>query len=350
MTLQEQPEGQARALREALLYLRQPDGTVVCQLCAHRCVIRPGRRGICWVRENRGGTLVTLVADRVVGVNVDPIEKKAFFHFLPGSLAYSFSTVGCNFHCLFCQNWEISQWPREHSGPVPGTPATPRKIVSEALATGCAAIACTYTEPTIFFELALETSRLAAAAGLKNVFVTNGYMTREALDLIAPVLHAANVDLKSFADRYYRKTCGATLAPVLELIPLLRERGVWVEVTTLVVPGRNDSDAELRALAGWLAAVDRDLPWHVSAFYPTYKMLDVPPTPVATLLRAARIGQEAGLRFIYIGNVPGGRWEDTDCPQCGGLLVRRRGFTVLDHHIEDGRCPGCHTAMPGVWT
>jgi pyruvate formate lyase activating enzyme len=350
MTLQDKSGGHAKVLREALLYLRQPDGTVVCQLCAHRCVIRPGRRGICWVRENHGGTLVTLVADRVVGVHVDPIEKKPFFHFLPGSLAYSLSTVGCNFHCLFCQNWEISQWPRAHAGPVPGAPTTPRKIVSEALATGCAAIAYTYTEPTIFFELALETSRLAAAAGLKNVFITNGYMTREALDLIAPVLHAANVDLKSFADRYYRKACGATLAPVLEMIPLLRKRGVWVEVTTLLVPGHNDSDAELRGLAGWLAAIDRGIPWHVSAFYPTYEMRDVPPTPLATLLRAARIGQEAGLRFVYIGNAPGGRWEDTECPECGRLLIRRRGFTVLEDRIEDGRCPGCHMVVSGVWT
>jgi len=335
--------------RDAILYVRQPDGTVICQLCAHRCVIRPSRRGICWVRENQNGKLVTLVADRVVSVSIDPIEKKPFFHFLPGSLAYSLSTVGCNFRCPFCQNWEIAQWPREHTGPVPGTPTTPQKIVGAARATGCAAIAYTYTEPTIFFELALETSRLAAAAGLKNVFVTNGYMTSEALDLIAPVLHAANIDLKSFTDRYYRRVCGATLAPVLDMIRRLHERGVWVEITTLVVPGRNDSDTELRALASWLAALDRDIPWHVSAFYPTYKMVDVPPTPMPTLLRAARIGQEAGLRFIYIGNVSGGEWQDTICPACGGRLARRRGFTVLDCCIEDDRCSGCRTRVPGVW-
>lgn len=335
---------------EALLYGKQPDGSVVCHLCAHRCVIRPGRRGICWVRENRGGTLVTLVSDRVIGANLDPIEKKPFFHFLPGSLAYSISTVGCNFHCLFCQNWEISQWPREHSGPAPGTPTTPQDIVAAALATGCRSIAYTYTEPTIFFELALDTCRLAADAGLKNVFVTNGYMTPEALDMIAPVLHAANVDLKGFSEQYYRKVCGATLAPVLEMIQRMRERNIWVEVTTLLVPGRNDADEELRALARWLVSVDRDIPWHVSAFYPTYKMLDVPPTPVQTLFRAAAIGKEAGLRFIYVGNAPGEQWEDTICPACGRRLVHRRGFTVLERSLADGHCPGCRLSIAGVWT
>lgn len=336
-------------VREAMLYTREAEGTVICQLCAHRCVIRPGRRGICGVRENRQGTLMTLVADRVVALDIEPIEKKPFFHFLPGSLAYSVATVGCNFHCLFCQNWEISQWPHDHSGPALGTPAAPRDIVRDALASHCAAIAYTYTEPTVFFELALETSRIAAAAGLKNIFVTNGYMTAEALDLIAPVLHAANVDLKSFSDRYYRKICGATLTPVLETIRRMRERSIWVEVTTLVVPERNDSDAELQALARWLASLDRDIPWHVSAFYPAYKMLDVPPTPMPTLLRAARIGHEAGLRFIYIGNVPGDEWADTMCPHCGRRLVRRRGFTILNQSIEDGCCAACHASIPGVW-
>ena len=338
-----------QAVPEALLYLKQADGTVVCQLCAHRCVIRPGRRGICWVRENQAGTLVTLVNDRVIGANIDPIEKKPFFHFLPGSLAYSISTVGCNFHCLFCQNWEISQWPREHSGRPPGTPTTPAEIVTAARTTGCRSIAYTYTEPTIFFELALNTCRLAADAGLKNVFVTNGYMTPEALDLIAPVLHAANVDLKAFSDQYYRKVCGATLGPVLDMIQRMRGHNIWVEVTTLIVPGRNDADQELRALAQWLVSVDRDIPWHVSAFYPTYKMLDVPPTSVDRLFRAAAIGKEAGLHFIYIGNAPGEQWEDTSCPGCGRRLIRRRGFTVLHRTLSDGHCPDCRTAIAGVW-
>lgn len=336
--------------REALLSEALPDGSVVCHLCAHRCRIRSGLRGICGVRENRDGRLVSLVRDRVVTAEVDPIEKKPFFHVLPGSLAYSIATAGCNFHCLFCQNWVISQWPRDRGEPLPGEPMSPREIVDRALQASCAAVAYTYTEPTIFFELALETSRCAVAAGLKNLFVTNGYMTREALDLIAPVLHAANVDLKAFSDRYYRKVCGATLRPVLETIRGLRERGIWVEVTTLVVPGHNDSEEELAALSRWLASVDRDTPWHVSAFFPTYRMLDVPPTPPAALGRAARIGRDAGLRYVYTGNVPTDVGENTPCPGCGKVLIRRRGFRVLENLLTAGRCPACHTSIAGVWS
>ena len=341
---------QSNAPLEALLWERRPDGCVVCNLCAHRCLIRPGLRGICGVRENREGTLVTLVGDRIVGVNVEPVEKKPFFHFLPGTLAYSFATVGCNLHCLFCQNYAISQWPRVRPGPFPGIPMKPRAIVEAAQRAGCRSIAYTYTEPTIFFELALETSRLAAADGLRNLFVTNGYMTREALGLIAPVLHGANVDLKSFSDRYYRKVCGARLEPVLETIRAMRELGVWVEVTTLVIPGRNDGDDELTALTRWLAAVDRDMPWHVSAFFPAYKMLDIPPTPPSILHRAALVGRKAGLRYVYTGNVPGDPWEDTGCPECGRRLLARRGFEVRDNCLEDGHCPVCRTPIAGVWS
>lgn len=323
---------------------------MVCHLCAHRCVIRPGLRGICGVRENRDGTLVTLVADRVVSVDVDPIEKKPFFHVLPGSQALSLATVGCNFRCQFCQNWPLSQWPRLGSGPVPGESISPAELVARARTAACASIAYTYTEPTVFFELALETGRLAAAAGLANLFVTNGYMTREALELIAPVLHAANVDLKSFSDRYYRRVCGATLEPVLATIRAMRELGIWVEVTTLLVPGHNDTDEELRALTRWLASVDPDMPWHVSAFFPAYRMTHVPPTPAATLHRAARLGRRAGLRYVYTGNVPGDPWESTACPRCGRWLVRRRGFAVLEVSLAAGACPACSLPIPGLWS
>lgn len=335
--------------REALLYAREVDGSVTCHLCAHRCRVREGLRGICGVRENVGGTLVSLVGDRVVCAEVDPIEKKPFFHFVPGSLAYSIATVGCNFHCRFCFNSAISQWPREHSGSPPGTRITPRDIVAAALATGARTIAYTYNEPTVFFELALATSRIAVRAGLRNVFVTNGYMTAEALAMIAPVLAAANVDLKAFSDRYYRKICGATLGPVLETIRRMRERDIWVEVTTLLIPGHNDSDAELAALAGWLAAVDRDIPWHVSAFFPAYRMLDVPPTPASTLLRAARAGHAAGLRYVYTGNIPTQMLEDTLCPTCAQRLVCRRGFTVVENAMVDGGCGRCGTRIAGVF-
>jgi pyruvate formate lyase activating enzyme len=338
-----------RLANEALLYEPRGEGVVVCHACAHRCVVQPGLRGICGVRENRGGRLVTLVGDAIVSADVDPIEKKPFFHFLPGTLAYSIATVGCNFHCLFCQNWSLSQWPRDRGWPFPGEPTAPDELVQAALDLGCASVAYTYTEPTVFLELALDTARAAAAAGLRNVFVTNGYMTPEALDLLAPVLHGANVDLKAFSDAYYRKVCGGTLAPVLDTIRGLRERGIWVEVTTLVIPGRNDSDEELQALAAWLVSVDRDVPWHVSAFFPAYRMLDTPPTPAGTLYRAAEIGRRAGLRHVYTGNVAGGPWEDTACPDCGRWLVRRRGFRVLENGITGGRCPVCGARIAGVW-
>ena len=334
---------------EALLYEHRPDGSVVCNLCAHRCIIRPGLRGICGVRENRGGTLVSLVADRIVSSGVDPIEKKPLFHFLPGSLAFSIATAGCNFHCLFCQNWSIAQAPRMHPGQIPGETAAAEDIVRAARRAGCASIAYTYTEPTIFMELAIETGRLAVEAGLRNIFVTNGYMTPEALALVAPVLHGANVDLKSFSDRYYRKVCGATLPPVLETIAGMRGRGIWVEVTTLLIPGHNDTDQELEAMAAWLASVDREMPWHVSAFFPTYKMTDVPPTPATALHRAAQIGRDAGLRYVYTGNVPGDVWENTQCPGCSKCVVRRRGFEVLENRVSGGRCPDCATPIAGVW-
>jgi pyruvate formate lyase activating enzyme len=312
-------------------------------------VIRPGLRGICGVRENRDGILVALAGDRVVAFAVDPIEKKPFFHFLPGTTAYSIATAGCNFRCRFCQNWEISQWTRERSEPVPGLVTSARDIVDSALSRRCRTVAYTYTEPTVFFELAVETAWLAADAGLRNVLVTNGYMTAEALAMIAPVLDGANVDLKSFSDGYYRKVCGATLGPVLDTIRRMRERAIWVEVTTLLVPGRNDSDQELAALAGWLADLDREIPWHVSAFSPAYRMLDVPPTPVASLHRAAGLGRDAGLHYVYTGNVPLPGMEDTACCGCGTWLVRRRGLAVIDNRIAQGRCPVCTAAVPGVW-
>jgi pyruvate formate lyase activating enzyme len=334
---------------DALLYDRRLDGSTVCHVCAHRCLVRPGLRGICGVRENRAGRLVTLVDDALASAAVDPIEKKPFFHFLPGSRAYSIATAGCNFHCRFCQNWLISQWPRDRGWPFPGEPTTPGDIVRAAVTLGCASIAYTYTEPTVFFELALETARRAVDAGLRNVFVTNGYMTAEALDVLAPALHGANVDLKAFSESYYRKVCGATLTPVLDTIRGLRGHGIWVEVTTLVVPGHNDSDDELWAVAAWLAALDRDIPWHVSAFFPAYRMLEVPPTPVASLHRAARLGRQAGLRYVYTGNVPPDAWQDTACPSCGRWLVRRRGYRVLDQLVAGGRCPVCGVAIAGVW-
>ena len=335
-------------IREAMLWGPAEAGSdaVACRLCAHGCVIPPGRTGVCAVRENRGGRLVTLVYGEVVAAHVDPIEKKPFYHFHPGSKSLSVATAGCNFRCGFCQNWQISQAPRRPGGGVAGEPFAPEAVVRAAQESGCRSVSYTYTEPTIFFEYAFETARLARQAGLLNNFVTNGYMTAEALDAIRPYLDAANVDLKAFRDETYRKTCGARLAPVLETIRRMRALDVWVEVTTLVVPGLNDGSAELGDLARFIASVDPDIPWHISRFHPDFEYTQAPPTPLETLRAAAEAGRREGLRAIYVGNVPGAS-EDTACRTCGTVLIRRRGFAVLANALVGSRCPRCGTALAG---
>ncbi len=334
---------------EALLYEKKDDDKVRCNLCAHRCVIGNGARGICGVRENRTGRLETLVYDKVIAVHVDPIEKKPLFHFLPGSLSLSLGTVGCNFKCRFCQNADIAQMPADHNGRIMGDPVSPDAIVAGAVKNGCRSISYTYTEPTVFFELAYETARLAHGRDLKNVFVTNGYMTAEALDMIAPYLDAANVDLKAFSDDFYKKQCGARLAPVLDTLRQMKKRDVFVEVTTLLIPGLNDDPAELAELAGFIAGeLGDDTPWHVSRFHPTYKLLDRPPTPPKTLADAREAGLRAGLKFVYTGNIPGDNGENTFCPGCGRILIGRRGFIVSKNIITDNRCPDCGAAVSGV--
>lgn len=295
---------------------------------------------MCGVRENREGVLYTLVYGRPISTAVDPIEKKPLFHFLPGSKSYSIATVGCNFACAFCQNAEISQMPRDQ-GLVAGRPLAPEQVVEEALSAGCASISYTYTEPTVFYEYARDCARLATSAGLKNVFVTNGYMTAEALRGLEGDLHAANVDLKSFSDHFYRTLVGARLKPVLDTIRRLWTMGVWVEVTTLLIPGWNDGVEELRSLASFLAAISPDLPWHVSRFYPAYRLVDAPPTPVASLERALHIGCEEGLRYMYAGNIPGHSAESTVCPSCGEIVIERQGFRLGRNGITKGCCPRC---------
>jgi pyruvate formate lyase activating enzyme len=300
------------------------------------------------VRENQGGTLYTHTYGRLVSQALDPIEKKPLFHFLPGAPALSIATVGCNFRCQFCQNWEISQYPREHGGSVLGELVEPREVVAQAQAAGAPIIAYTYTEPTVFFEFAYETSRLAHQAGIKNVFVSNGYLTREAAQEIAPYLDGINIDLKSFRDGFYRRYCGASLQPVLDTIELMVKLGVWVEVTTLIIPGWNDSPEELRWLAQFLRGISPAIPWHISRFLPAYQVFDRPPTPVGTLLAARDIGRQAGLQYVYLGNVPG-QGEDTLCPDCGAPLIRRHGFQVVENHLTEGRCPACRREIPGRW-
>ncbi len=336
---------------EAYLYKRLKQDKVRCDLCSHRCVIEPGSRGRCQVRENRQGSLHTLVYGRLIAGNVDPIEKKPVFHLLPGHKSYSVATVGCNFKCLFCQNADIAQMPQDNQGTIAGRRADPQQVVDVALATGCRSIAYTYTEPTVFFEFVHDTARLAQEAGLKNVLVTNGYMSPEALEIIKDRVDAANVDLKSFRDEFYQTYCAAHLEPVKQTLRLMKSYGILVEVTTLIIPGLNDGPEELSALARFLANdLGKETPWHISRFHPTYRLTDRPATPVQTLVKAWEIGRQAGLYHIYTGNVPGQAEENTYCHSCGKLLVERWGFGIRSNLIENGRCPECKQKIYGVFS
>ena len=335
-------------MKEAMFYEKTGGNKVRCGLCRFRCLIDEGRRGICAVRENRGGTLYTLVYGKAVAEHVDPIEKKPLYHVMPGSRSFSVATVGCNFRCLHCQNYSISQAEQETLR-ITGIDLPPEEIVKKALASGCRSISYTYTEPTIFFEYAYDTAVLARKAGLRNVFVTNGYITPEALACIRPFLDAANIDLKGFSDRFYREVAHAMLREVLDSIVEYKRQGIWIELTTLIIPGWNDSDEDLRGIAGFIAEkVGVETPWHVSQFYPTYKMTDRSRTPVATLRRARQFGLDAGLRYVYEGNVPGEGGENTCCPGCGELLIKRHGFSVKKNRIEMGKCPECAAVIDGV--
>lgn len=318
---------------------------VHCFLCAHHCRIEPGARGRCLVRENREGTLETLVYGRAIAAAIDPIEKKPLFHFFPGTLSFSLAAVGCNFACLFCQNSDISQMPRDRNA-IEGVELPPQHVVSRALAGGCTSISYTYTEPTVFLEYAEACMERAVEAGLKNVFVTNGYMTRQALTRVDDLVHAANVDLKGFTDGYYRRVIGARLGPVKRSIARMVEMGVWVEVTTLLIPGLNDDSGELRSLAAFLASLSVDIPWHISRYHPSYRLLDIPPTPVDTIERACAIGKEAGLNYVYAGNVPGHASESTFCPNCGREVISRAGFAIRWSNLDGNRCGACGTRLP----
>lgn len=332
-----------------MFYKKYNETEVRCSLCAHNCRIKDGQRGICAVRENQEGILYSLVYGKVISMNSDPIEKKPLFHFLPGSMSLSIATAGCNFRCKHCQNYEISQFPRERLFEIPGTDMLPEGIVTAAYDNGCESISYTYTEPTIFFEFAYDCARRAHAKGIRNVFVSNGYTGTDAIKSIAPYLDANNIDLKG-SDKLYKELCGAKLNPVKETIRLMKELDVWVEVTTLVIPDYNDSDLDLGEIASFIASVDRAIPWHVSQFYPTYKLLDKPRTPVETLKKAMDIGHSAGLQYVYVGNVPGESGEHTYCPGCRELLIRRNGYRILENRLTDSRCPKCSHAIEGIWS
>ncbi len=337
---------------EALCYEPLEGTHVRCRLCGHACRIPDGKRGICGVRENRGGTLYTRVYGELVARSIDPIEKKPIFHLLPGSTAFSIATVGCNFRCRFCQNADIAQMPADHGGQIRGAYTPPETVVVHALKSGSASIAYTYTEPTVYFEFMRDTARLATGAGLKNIMVTNGYMSPEALALIAPDLDAANVDLKAFSDTFYQNRCGARLQPVLDTLTAMKSFGILVEVTTLIIPGENDDPGELSALANFIAGtLGPETPWHISRFHPAYRLTDRPATPVSTLETAFSIGKAAGLHYIYTGNVPGRGMADTFCPGCGACLISRHGFFVsTDRMGASGICPDCGCRIHGVFS
>ena len=334
-------------MREALWYVQHQDDMVRCFLCAHTCNIAPGERGRCRVRENRNGILWSLVYGRPVARHVDPIEKKPLYHVIPGSLSYSYGTMGCNFHCAFCQNADIAH-PRKVLGANQVKDVSPQEVVAEAVETDCSSIAATYTEPTVFMEYALDVARLGREKGLAQVFVTNGFMTPKALHDAVPVLDAANVDLKSFRDDFYVQHCAARLKPVLQSLRFLKKAGVWLEVTTLVIPGLNDDPGELREMAEFIVSLGPETPWHLSAFHPSYLMKDRPTTPIGTLQKAREIGLEAGLRYVYLGNVPQAEFRHTVCHECGGKLIDRSSLVAVPVNLDKGSCSQCGQKLPGI--
>jgi pyruvate formate lyase activating enzyme len=326
-------------------------GAVQCTACEHWCAIQPGETGKCNVRLNQDGQLISLVYGRAAAAHVDPVEKKPLFHFLPGRSIFSIGTLGCNFRCSFCQNWNISQ-PGEliHQASRLGSHLSPADIVEICRSRDIPMIAYTYNEPTVFFEYTFDTARLAVEHGIRNVYVSNGFQTLAAIDTLSPYLHAINVDLKAFTDEFYREICNGRLEPVLRNIEyMVTKTDIWVEVTTLVVPGMNDSDDELEEMAQFLASVSADLPWHLSAFHPDYQVRDRPATPRQTLERAYSIGVGAGLRYVYVGNLMDADRANTYCPQCGETLIRRMWYQVRPAWKAPGVCPSCGTEIPGVW-
>ena len=340
----------AQHVKEGELYEHLPNNEVRCFACGHRCLIREGRDGICRVRFNQGGTLY--VPHGYVGaLQLDPIEKKPFFHALPGTDALSFGMLGCDFKCLYCQNFLTSQVLRDPNIVSPPIPTTIKELVRLAKQNHASTITSTYNEPLITSEWAMEIFREARKEGFHCAYVSNGNGTPEVLDYIRPCVDLYKVDLKGFDDKRYRQTMGGVLQTVLDTIPMLKQKGFWVEIVTLVIPGFNDSDEELTSITKFLASVSCDIPWHVTAFHKDYKMTGPENTTAKTLLRAARIGKEAGLHFVYAGNLPGqvGNFENTYCPSCNTLLIERRGYTILQNALQDGRCPKCRNSLAGIW-
>jgi len=334
-------------MQEAQFYNKLENNIVRCQLCPKKCVIADGKRGDCKVRENQDGVLYSLVYGKSCAVNVDPIEKKPLFHFLPGSESYSIGTVGCNLHCLFCQNWTTAQQKPES---VINYDLSPKDVVRKATAEKCATIAYTYNEPIIFYEYVVDTAKIAKKKGIRSILVTNGYINKEPALELTKYVDAANIDLKGFTEDYYKKVCFAELKPVLETIKIFKDSGMWVELTNLIVPTLNDDFNKIREMCRWIKDnLGNDVPLHFSRFYPMYKLENLPSTPVETLLKAKEIAVDLGLRYVYIGNIPTKEHENTHCHVCKKLLVKRLGFSVLENNIKQGRCKFCSERIAGVW-
>jgi len=329
-------------MKEAYLYKKLKNKAAQCQTCAHYCVLKNNQTGICGVRKNRDGKIYSLVYEKVCALNIDPIEKKPFFHFLPGSKSLSIATVGCNFSCQNCQNWSISQEPKILKY-VRGEKISSKEIIELAINRELPSISYTYTEPTIFLEYALDTMKLAKKKGLKNNWVTNGFLSKETFDLIYPYLDAANVDLKSFSEDFYRKNCGARLQPVLDTLKRMKEKKVWVEITTLVIPALNDSERIFKEIANFIKKkLGPETPWHITQFCGaiSWKLQHLADTPLKTLKRAYEIGKEAGLKYVYTGNIPGLESEDTFCPKCGAKMINRTGYEIK-RFDKNGKCSKC---------
>jgi pyruvate formate lyase activating enzyme len=333
-----------------LYTVTDPDAkTLQCFACGHRCVIKEGRRGVCKVRYNEDGVL-RVPRGYVGALQIDPIEKKPFNHILPGVTALSFGMLGCDFHCSYCQNWEISQHGRDKNAGTQPQVAEPRDLVALGQRRGVRALASTYNEPLITSEWAVEVFQAARTAGMRTLYISNGNGTPEVIQYLRPHLDGYKIDLKTMQDKRYREL-GGVLQNVLDTIRRVKEAGLWLEIVTLVIPGFNDSNEELWDAAKYIRSISPDIPWHVTAFHPDYKMIDPPRTTAQMLTRAAEIGTEAGLNFVYAGNIPGmvEDWEHTYCPHCRKLLIRRYGFHVLENNIKDGKCLACQTAIPGIW-
>jgi pyruvate formate lyase activating enzyme len=340
-------ESDEQYIKEAKFYEKQPYKKIKCKLCPRECVIDEAERGYCGVRENRGGTYYTLVHSRVVTAHIDPIEKKPFFHFLPGAVAFSLATAGCNVNCKMCQNWEISQVRPEQ---VRSLFLPPNKLTGIAQENHCPVIAYTYSEPVVFAEYVLDGAEAARAAGLRSVVVSGGYIQDEPLKKLSARVDAIKIDLKAYSEKFYKEIVNGELKHVLEALVTLRKTGVWNEIVYLVIPTLNDSDAEFQGLARWVKSeLGPDVPLHFSRFHPEYLLKNLPPTPVETLERAKAIADAEGLHYVYIGNVPGHPAESTYCPHCHKKIVDRTGYTIAGVYIHHGKCKFCQTTIPGVW-